>query len=272
VASPQRLQGSFRTTSVARPTFSGYHLGDHGGKDTLERLNDTEQRLSVADQGGIEIAGAVLIADPDVEARQQLARVLTDAGFQVVQASDGSEALTTARQIWPIAVILEIPLGTLCGYEVCRTLKSELGPELVVIFLSGARTEPYDRVAGLLVGADDYVTKPSAPDEVLARLRIATRRSAPEPATAANTHLTRREHEVLNLLAEGLKWVQIAERLVISPKTVATHVGNIRRKLGVTSRAEAIAVAYRDQLLDPPGPFSPRPVTTLATGRVERSR
>ncbi|HEX5926966.1 MAG TPA: DNA-binding response regulator, partial [Baekduia sp.] len=101
---------------------------------------------------------------------------------------------------------------------------------------------------------DDYVTKPSAPDEVLARLRTATRRAAPEPA---NGRLTRREHEVLNLLAEGLKWVQIAERLVISPKTVATHVGNIRRKLGVTSRAEAIAVAYRDQLLVPPGPPPP---------------
>ena len=121
-------------------------------------------------------------------------------------------------------MILEIPLGTLCGYEVCRTLKADLGPELVVIFLSGARTETYDRVAGLLMGADDYVTKPSAPDEVLARLRIATRRAAPAPAFAASGRLTRREHEVLNLLAEGLKWVQIAERLVISPKTVATHV------------------------------------------------
>lgn len=197
----------------------------------------------------------VLIADPDVEARKPLVRVLVDAGFRVVEASDGSEALTMAREIWPIAVILEIPLGTLCGYEVCRTLKADLGPELVVIFLSGARTETYDRVAGLLMGADDYVTKPSAPDEVLARLRIATRRTAPEPVTSGR--LTRREHEVLNLLAEGLKWVQIAERLVISPKTVATHVGNIRRKLGVTSRAEAIAVAYRDQLLVPPGPLPP---------------
>ncbi len=200
----------------------------------------------------MEIADVVLIADPDAEARKPLARVLVNAGFRVVEASDGSEALTMAREIWPVAVILEIPLGTLCGYEVCRTLKADLGQELVVIFLSGARTETYDRVAGLLMGADDYVTKPSAPDEVLARLRIATRRAAPEPTLSGR--LTRREHEVLNLLAEGLKWVQIAERLVISPKTVATHVGNIRRKLGVTSRAEAIAVAYRDQLLIPPGP------------------
>jgi DNA-binding NarL/FixJ family response regulator len=205
----------------------------------------------------------VLIADPDVEARQPLARVLVDAGFRVFEASDGAQALAKAREIWPVAVILEIPLGTLCGYEVCRTLKADLGPQLVVIFLSGARIESYDRVAGLLLGADDYVTKPSAPGEVLARLRIATRQSAalvaaaaaPAPAPGGGS-LTRREHEVLDLLAEGLKWVQIADRLVISPKTVATHVGNIRRKLGVTSRAEAIAVAYRDQLLPPPGPPS----------------
>jgi DNA-binding response OmpR family regulator len=207
----------------------------------------------------MEIADAVLIADPDVEARERLARVLVDAGYRVFEVADGADALTKAREIWPIAVILEIPLGTLCGYEVCRTLKSDLGPELVVIFLSGARTESYDRVAGLLLGADDYVTKPSAPDEVLARLRIATRRSAPAPAPTGSGRLTRREHEVLNLLAEGLKWVQIGERLVISPKTVATHVGNIRRKLGVTSRAEAIAVAYRDQLLPPPGSPPPAP-------------
>jgi DNA-binding NarL/FixJ family response regulator len=199
----------------------------------------------------------VLIADPDVEARQPLAGVLVDAGFRVVEASDGSEALAKARETWPIAVILEIPLGTLCGYEVCRTLKADLGPELVVIFLSGTRTESYDRVAGLLMGADDYVTKPSSPDEVLARLRIATRRAAPTSGPTVSGRLTRREHEVLNLLAEGLKWVQIAERLVISPKTVATHVGNIRRKLGVTSRAEAIAVAYRDHLLVPPSRPAP---------------
>jgi DNA-binding NarL/FixJ family response regulator len=195
----------------------------------------------------------VLIADPDVEAREQLAHVLRAAGFRVVEAADGSEALSKARECWPVAAILEIPLGTISGYEVCRTLKAELGPELAVIFLSGARTEPFDRVAGLLIGADDYVTKPSAADEVLARLRNVTQRTQP---TASTTHgrLTRREHEVLTLLGDGLRWNEIAERLIISPKTVATHAENIRRKLGVTSRAEAVAVAYRDHLLAPRPP------------------
>jgi DNA-binding NarL/FixJ family response regulator len=204
-----------------------------------------------SDRGGIQIADAVLIADPDVEARERLARVLRAAGFRVVEAGDGSEALVKARACWPVAAILEIPLGTISGYEVCRTLKAELGPELAVIFLSGARTESFDRVAGLLIGADDYVTKPSADGEVLARVRIVTDRMRPA-AAIAHGRLTRREHEVLTLLGEGLRWGDIAERLFISPKTVATHVENIRRKLGVSSRAEAIAVAYRDHLLAPP--------------------
>src|SRR4051812_29861111 len=118
------------------------------------------------------MADAVLIADPDVQARADLASVLEADGFRVLEADDGAEAVARARDSWPVAVILEIPLGTISGYEVCRTLKAELGPEVAVIFLSGTRTEPYDRVAGLLLGADDYVVKPSAPDEVLARVRI----------------------------------------------------------------------------------------------------
>jgi DNA-binding NarL/FixJ family response regulator len=204
----------------------------------------------------MDISDVVLIADEDPEARESLARVFVSAGFRVVQAADGYDALARARTAWPVAAILEIPLGTLCGYEVCRAMKSELGPELAVIFLSGVRAESYDRVAGLLLGADDYVIKPSAPDEVLARVRIAVERVRPARA-AAHGRLTRREHEVLALLGEGLKWGEIAQRLVISPRTVATHTENIRRKLGVNSRAEAIAVAYRDELLSPP---VPRPV------------
>jgi DNA-binding NarL/FixJ family response regulator len=205
----------------------------------------------------MEMADAVLIADPDVEARESLAGVLEAAGFRAVQATDGSEALVKARACWPVAAILEIALGSLSGYEVCRTLKAELGAELAVIFLTGTRTESFDRVAGLLIGADDYVIKPSAAGEVLARLRTVTHRSRSSSTSgAAHGRLTPREHEVLLLLSEGLRWTEIAERLVISPKTVATHVEHIRRKLGVTSRAEAIAVAYRDHLIATPPPES----------------
>ena len=140
--------------------------------------------------------------------------------------------------------ILEIPLSVLSGYEVCRSLKSELGAMFPVLFLSGVRTESYDRVAGLLVGADDYVVKPYAPDELLARVRLLEPR-ARASAGVSRTDLTRREGEVLQLLAHGLTQHEIAVHLGISPKTVGTHIENVLRKLGVHSRAQAVALVFR---------------------------
>jgi DNA-binding NarL/FixJ family response regulator len=117
-----------------------------------------------------------------------------------------------------------------------------------VLFLSGARTESYDRVAGLMVGADDYVVKPYAADELLARVRALVRRSNPE-RPLAEARLTPRELEVLRLLAEGCSPADIAVRLFISGKTVGTHIEHILSKLGVKSRVQAVAVAYRDGLV-----------------------
>jgi DNA-binding NarL/FixJ family response regulator len=190
----------------------------------------------------------VLIADPDVEARECLAHVLRAGGFRVIEVADGAEAIEQARACGPVAVILEIPLGTVSGYEVCRTLKSDLGAGLAVIFLSGARTESYDRVAGLLLGADDYLTKPYAAGELLARLTNLIRRSRAR-TVGVTRRLTKRELEVLELLGDGLRHDAIARRLFISPKTVATHVEHILRKLDARNRAEAIAIAYREEIL-----------------------
>ena len=118
-----------------------------------------------------------------------------------------------------------------------------------VVFVSGSRTESYDRVAGLLVGANDYIVKPYAPDELLTRVRHLVRRSqALSPSVTAR--LTDREREVLQLLATGLRQDDIAERLFISRKTVGTHIGNILRKLGVRSQAQAVVVAYREEFGD----------------------
>jgi DNA-binding NarL/FixJ family response regulator len=117
-----------------------------------------------------------------------------------------------------------------------------------VLFLSAARTEPYDRVAGLLVGADDYVVKPFAVDELLARVRRLVRQAVPAVGTSTSP-LTPREREVLRLLVRGLAADEIATELFISKKTVGTHLEHIFTKLGVRSRAQAIAVAYRDDLI-----------------------
>ena len=191
-------------------------------------------------------AGPVLIADEDEVSRVELARLLERNGFRVVPVGSGEQALDAVREDRPAVVLLEIPLGQLSGYEVCRAIRAELGDGLPIAFVSGSRTESYDRVAGLLVGADDYIVKPYAPDELLTRVRNLVRRSRPlAPAVASG--LTRREREVLRLLVEGLRSEEIARRLYISRKTVGTHIENILRKLGVRSQAQAIALAYRSQ-------------------------
>lgn len=189
----------------------------------------------------------VLIADEDPDARSELTRVLEEAGYDVIQATGGDEAIRLAREQAPSLAILEVALGTRSGYEVCRLLHEELGDDFPVVFLSGTRTESYDRVAGLLVGGDDYVVKPYAQDELLARIR---RLIESRPAHGRPVHsLTNRELEILQLLAEGLTPREIAGRLFISHKTVGTHVEHVFRKLGARSRAQAIAIAYRDGLV-----------------------
>ena len=188
-------------------------------------------------------SGLVLIADEDPASRAQLARILEAAGYEILEAASGEEALEAVREASPSIVLLEIPLGGLSGYEVCRALRANASP-VPIVFVSGARTESYDRVAGLLVGADDYIVKPYAPDELLTRVRHLVRRSQTPPSITRR--LTSREREVLQLLVDGLRQDEIAERLFISRKTVGTHVANILRKLGVRSQAQAVAVAYRE--------------------------
>ena len=203
----------------------------------------------------MEAAGdTVLIADADETARATLARALRTAGYQVLQSDTGEGAIKLARANTPAAVILEVPLPGLSGYEVCTTLRSDFGSALPVMFLSGVRTEWYDRIAGLLLGADDYLTKPFAPGELVARLSNLMRRAKARAPRAVHD-LTRRELEVLNLMGEGLRQEQIARRLFISPKTVATHVEHILRKLAVRSSTEAVVVAYREEILRPDAPI-----------------
>jgi DNA-binding NarL/FixJ family response regulator len=197
----------------------------------------------------VELREAVLIVDADAASRADMAATIGLAGFTVAEAGTGDEALLMARTTPLAALILEIPLPGISGYEVCRSVRSELGPSLPIIFVSGVRTEPFDRVAGLLIGADDYLTKPVAPDELLTRLRALVDRAEDAAQPTQSVTLTRREQEVLELVSEGLLRREVAARLYISPKTVATHMEHILRKLGVSSRAEAIAVAYRDHLV-----------------------
>lgn len=192
--------------------------------------------------------GTIVIADGDESGRALAATALTRAGYETVEVSTGSAALEAVRANGVALVVLEVGLPDMTGYEVCREIRSVRGEELPVFFLSGIRTEPLDRVAGLLIGADDFIVKPFDPDELVARVRRFVNRKAIARHVAVGgsqvPHLTRRELEVLDLLIEGRRQKEIAAQLVISQKTVATHIQNLLGKFGVHSRAELIARAY----------------------------
>jgi DNA-binding NarL/FixJ family response regulator len=189
----------------------------------------------------------IVVADADSGFREQVSGILDDAGYEATEAATGTEALKAARRLRPDLVVLDVKLPEVCGYEVCRKLRDEFGPSLPVIFVSAERTEPSDRIAGLLLGADDYLAKPIAFDELLARVRGLLRRSRSTIESAPD--LTARELEILRLLAEGHATGDIARHLFISRKTVGTHIEHILRKLRVHSRTEAVARAYRDGLV-----------------------
>lgn len=156
----------------------------------------------------------------------------------------------------PSLVLLKVELPKVSGYELCRELRDVYGEQLPIILVSADRVAPIDHVAALLIGADDYLVKPiELEDDLLARVRRLLARPAPTsglPVEDAAHGLTRREREVLVLLAEGYTQTTIAERLVVSPSTVGTHVQRILAKLGVHSRGQAVARAYRVGLLTAP--------------------
>jgi DNA-binding NarL/FixJ family response regulator len=195
-----------------------------------------------------QATSVILIADGDAAARIKVARVFERAGFSTAQASSGQEALDFLQRDPPAAAILEPSLAGVSGYEVCRALRDRFGEAIPIIFVSASRTESYDRVAGLLLGADDYLSKPFAPDELLARVRRLVQRALPASLTIPSV-LTKRELEVLGLLAEGLAQREIATRLTIREKTVGSHIERILSKLGVRSRAQAVALAFRQDLV-----------------------
>jgi DNA-binding NarL/FixJ family response regulator len=189
--------------------------------------------------------GKVLVAEPEECSRTVMLRILEEAGHEPIGVDSGEEAIETARHHRPSLAILEICLPGICGYDVCRRLKDRYGESVSVIFVSATRTESFDRVAGILLGADDYLCKPFAEDELLARIGRLIRR----PTARAN--LTPRERDVLSLLVQGLTQREIADCLVISGKTVGTHTEHIFSKLGVRNRLQAAALAHRYRLVDP---------------------
>jgi DNA-binding NarL/FixJ family response regulator len=189
----------------------------------------------------------VLVVDHDRASRRLVKRLLQPLGYVVHEAPTAGAALSMAARERPELVLLDVHLPDISGYEVLRRLRDDFGNDIAVVFLSGDRTEEFDRVAGMLLGADDYIVKPFPRGEFIARVRRAIDRL---PSSYLFPTLTARELEVLKLLADGLGQKKIAQALFITPKTVATHIQRILTKLDVHSRAEAVAYAHRHRLFD----------------------
>jgi DNA-binding NarL/FixJ family response regulator len=204
--------------------------------------------------------GTILIVDSDDASRLTAVQVAVRLGYDAHPTPSGDELLERLGPDRPALAIVEVELpGHANGLEVMRQLHDAFGGDLPVILVSAERIDAFDRAAGLMLGADDYLLKPLDGGELLARVKRSLRRSVPVPSNgngngngnANDANLSPREREILALLAEGRTQGEIASSLVISSKTVATHIQRILSKLGVQSRAQAVAVAFQRGLVEP---------------------
>jgi DNA-binding NarL/FixJ family response regulator len=189
----------------------------------------------------------ILIVDDDSALAAVMLELLELAGYRGVSVGTAAAALEAGRVEAPLLVVLDVHLPDLSGYEALQQLRAALGVQLPILFVSGVRVESYDRAAGLLCGGDDYLVKPFAADEFLARVRALLRRTDAHPQP--EIELTDREAEVLALLATGLEPADVAEQLEIGARTVGSHLEHIMEKLGAHSRAQMIALAYQQGLV-----------------------
>ncbi|MGN6606456.1 MAG: response regulator, partial [Jatrophihabitans sp.] len=124
--------------------------------------------------------GLVLVVEDEPAIADVIRRNLVAAGFHVRLATDGDTALTDVRDLRPVAVVLDIGLPGADGIEVCRRLRA--GDDWTPVLFLTARDDEVDRIVGLELGADDYITKPFSPREVVARVRAVLRRQGVQDA------------------------------------------------------------------------------------------
>src|SRR5712691_12412677 len=203
----------------------------------------------------------VLIIEDERDVVDLLALNLRKAGFTTSTAPDGAAGLEKARSEKPALIILDLMLPKMPGLEVCKILKSDPATQQIPILMLTAKAEEIDRIVGLEFGADDYVTKPFSPREVVLRIRAIMRRAdakeleehlavGPIRIDAARhevsvsgkrVNLTSLEFKLLQTLMQRRGRVQARDRLlndvwgyesVIDTRTVDTHLRRLRKKLG----------------------------------------
>ena len=153
----------------------------------------------------------ILVVDDEPVLRETLAEALDADGFRVVTAADGREALSRFREHQPDLVVLDLMLPELSGIEVCRIIRAESGVPIVMLT---AKTSELDKVVGLELGADDYVTKPFSLRELSARIRALLRRT--EQLAEAPARLV--ELGALTVDLAGHRLLRDGERVPLKPK------------------------------------------------------
>jgi two-component system phosphate regulon response regulator PhoB len=204
----------------------------------------------------------ILVVEDEKDIRDLVEYHLRQAGFSVASAVDGSSALTEAKRQTPSLVILDLMLPGMDGKDVCRALKSNPAMGHIPIIMLTARSEEMDRIIGLELGADDYVTKPFSPKELVLRIKAILRRGerkeeAPKSMTFEDLHididrhqvtvgkrnveLTTTEFKLLVALLANKGRVRTREHLLDKvwgytyegyARTVDTHIRRLREKLG----------------------------------------
>ncbi|AEE91131.1 DNA-binding response regulator in two-component regulatory system with PhoR (or CreC) [Tepidanaerobacter acetatoxydans Re1] len=208
---------------------------------------------------------AILVVDDEKNIRELVRFNLESRGYKVKEAMDGKEALSIARTDEPLLIILDLMLPKIDGLEVCRILKGDPSTKKIPIIMLTALGDEIDKIVGLELGADDYITKPFSPREMVARVRavirrVEDRRKPEEPEHSVNEFndlvideqkhevllsgsrldLTLKEYELLKVFAANPFNVFSREHLLEKvwgydfmgdTRTVDVHVCNLRRKL-----------------------------------------
>ena len=201
----------------------------------------------------------ILVVEDESDVADLLTLNFRKAGFRISTAADGASGLQKAREDRPDFIVLDLMLPKMSGLEVCKILKNDAATSHIPILMLTAKAEEIDRIVGLEFGADDYVTKPFSPREILLRIRAILRRgeTADESLKAGpisidpsrhevrvngkQVRLTSLEFKLLRALMQRRGRVQERDRLlnevwgyesVIDTRTVDTHVRRLREKLG----------------------------------------
>jgi two-component system OmpR family response regulator len=185
----------------------------------------------------------VLVVDDEQRIRDVVDYALAKDGFRVSQAADAEQALLAIEREMPDLVVLDVMLPGIDGLELCRRLRAKVA--LPILFLS-ARGDEIDRILGLELGGDDYLTKPFSPRELLARVRAVLRRATAAPAEAASAKLYR--HGRLELDPERHRARFERHDVPLTATEFALLVALLERPGVVLSRAQLLSRAYSSDL------------------------